>query len=141
MSTRRRPASGLGGLAVALVTAAAFVPVLCNGWVDLDDQVNFLDNVRFRGLGPAELGWMLTTFHLGHWQPLSWLTLAVDHALWGLEPAGYHLTSLGFHVTNAVLLYLLARRLIGLAGVAPDLCEGAAVLGALLWAVHPLRVE
>lgn len=128
-------------LAVAAITAGAFTPALWNGFVDLDDQANFLDNLRFRGLGPAELGWIFTTFHLGHWQPLSWLTLAVDHGLWGMAPAGYHLTSILWHVANAVLLYLLARRLLARAGTAPARVEAAAVVGALLWAVHPLRVE
>ncbi len=126
---------------IAIVTVTAFAPALRNGFVDLDDQANFLDNQGFRGFGPARLWWMLTAFHLGHWHPLTWLTLAVDYTLWGLDPAGYHLTSLAWHVANAILLYLLARRLLVRAGVAPPRVEAAAVLGTLLWAVHPLRVE
>ena len=39
---------------------------------------------------------------------LSWLSLAVDHALWGLDPMGYHLTSLLIHLVNALLLFVLA---------------------------------
>jgi len=127
--------------AVALVTAAVFLPALRNGFVDLDDQDNFLDNPMYRGFAPAQLRWMLTTFHLGPWQPLSWLSLAADHALWGLDPLGYHLTNLVLHAASAALLFLLARRLLlhaGLPGAAAD--TGAAV-GALLWAIHPLRVE
>jgi Flp pilus assembly protein TadD len=128
-------------LAVALPTALAFAPALRNGFVDLDDQANFVDNFHFRGLGPANLRWMLTTVQLGHWQPLSWLTLAVDHALWGLDPTGYHLTSLVWHAANAGIVYLLARRLLLQAGIAATRVEPAAALGALLWGVHPLRVE
>src|SRR5262249_29173523 len=84
---------------------------------------------------------MLTTFQLGHWQPLSWLTLALDYRLWGLNASGYHLTSLVLHGLNAVLLLVLARRLLGRAGLDPGPALVGATLGALLWAVHPLRVE
>ena len=128
------PAARLGSVllagGVALGVALAFTPALQNTFVDLDDQANVVDNVRFRGLGPTALVWMGTTFHLGHWQPLSWLTLGVDYLLWGLDPAGYHLTSVLWHVTNAVLLYLLARRLLALAGTAPGVTGPAAALGA-----------
>ncbi len=135
------PASRLGALVVAVVTAAAFAPALGNGWVDFDDQTNFLDNAQFRGLAPANLWWMLTTTHLGPWQPLSWLTLALDHAVWGLDARGYHLTNIAWHVANALLFHRLARRLLLRAGVDAARAEGAAVFGALFWAVHPLRVE
>src|SRR5207237_69314 len=77
---RVRPPGGRALAAgVALVTACAFLPTLRNGFIDLDDQVNVVANPWIRALGPAELRWMLTTFHLGHWQPLSWVTLALDY--------------------------------------------------------------
>lgn len=40
---------------------------------------------------------MFSTFHLGHYQPLSWLTLALDYLIWGMNPFGYHLTNLVLH--------------------------------------------
>jgi len=82
---------------------------------------------------------MWSTFHLGHWHPLTWMTLAADYALWGMNPLGYHLTTLLFHSANAALLALLLRRLLRLAG-RPDLAWPAAV-GALAYSLHPLRVE
>ena len=50
-----------------MVVACTFLPVLENGFIDLDDQENFVDNRMFRGFAPANLRWMLTTFHLGPW--------------------------------------------------------------------------
>src|SRR5262245_59306053 len=85
---------------VALLTLVVFAPVVQNGFVDLDDEDNLVNNPAFRGFAPARLWWMLTTTHLGPWQPLSWLSFAVDHALWGLEPTGYHLTNLLLHAAN-----------------------------------------
>lgn len=128
-------------LVVALVTAAASAPTLQNGFVDLDDQTNLIDNPHFRGLGAANVRWMATTFQLGHWQPLSWLSLALDHAVWGMWPTGYHLTSVLLHAANAALLFILARRLLAWAAFPAERIDAAAALGALFWAVHPLRVE
>lgn len=132
-------------LGVALITFVVFAPTLQNGFVSWDDDKNFLTNPYYRGLGLTQLRWMWTTFHLGHYVPLSWMTLGLDHAIWGMNPVGYHLTNLLLHTANAVLLYLIAKRLFAstddvklnsdLRRVLP------AALAALLFAVHPLRVE
>ncbi|MGH7560747.1 MAG: hypothetical protein ACRENB_06990, partial [Gemmatimonadales bacterium] len=126
-------------LVIALVTVVAFLPALQNGFVNWDDLENFLDNPRFRGLGADELGWMWTTTHLGHYVPLTWMTLGLDYLLWGLNPTGYHLTSLLLHAANAVLLYFVARRILGSSSTGPIAL--AAAFTALLFSLHPLRVE
>jgi Tfp pilus assembly protein PilF len=133
-------------LLVAVLTIIAFLPSLHNGFVTWDDNRNFLDNYHYRGLGPAQLGWMWTTFHMGHYVPLSWMTLGLDYVVWGMNATGYHLTSLLIHAANAVVLYFIARRLLRLAMPAALARDSltlalAAAFAALLFAVHPLRVE
>ena len=128
---------------VLLVTALVFLPGVFGEFVNWDDDRNFLQNLDYRGLGWANLRWMLTTSHMGPWAPLSWVTLAADYLLWGMSPRGYHLTSLLFHSASAALFLLIARRL--LRAAQPGAPEGALRIGAvgaaLLFAVHPLRVE
>ncbi|HKZ07012.1 MAG TPA: tetratricopeptide repeat protein [Methylomirabilota bacterium] len=130
-------------LAIGVVSVLAFLPALGGEFLDWDDRENFLHNPHYRGLGPAQLHWMLTTGLMGHWMPLTWLTLALDWSLWGMNPVGYHLTSLVLHGVAAALLYLVARRL--LAAARPRDPESIRILGAalaaLLFALHPLRVE
>jgi len=143
--TRLLEARWLPATVVAVVTLLTFLPSLANGFVNWDDDENFLWNPHYRGLGWAELRWMATAVQQGVYVPIAWLTLGLDHVLWGMNPAGYHLTSVVLHSTNAVLLYLVARRLLaaglGVArGAEPSIRLGAAV-AALLFAVHPLRVE
>src|SRR5881296_1893096 len=129
---------------IALVTFAAFLPVLQNQFVDWDDQRNFLDNHHYRGLGWTHLRWMWTT-HLGHYIPLTWMTLGLDYLLWGMNPVGYHLTNLLLHAANAVVFFFVVRRLLARAlpspsehGYALAVSSGVA---ALVFAIHPLRVE
>ncbi|MCX5791226.1 MAG: tetratricopeptide repeat protein [Elusimicrobia bacterium] len=150
---KKTPPPGGGSLpawlpaaAVAAVTFAVFSGVLRNGFVNWDDDFNLLLNNDYRGLGWAQLKWMFTTFHMGHYQPLSWLTLALDYKLWGMAPKGYHLTSLLLHCANAAVFYFVSLRLLGLAAPGrPDEKRGlllcGAVFSALVFAVHPLRVE
>src|ERR1051325_730066 len=147
---RREGNTWLIPLAVAALTFVAFLPVLRNGFVTWDDDRNFLDNPYYRGLGWTQLKWMWTTFHMGHYVPLSWMTLGLDFELWGMNPTGYHLTSLLLHAANAVLVYFIARWLLDAVGAAnlgqrpankrSTAIAPAAAAAALLFALHPLRV-
>ncbi len=132
----------LTGAFVALLTAAVFLPALGNGFVNWDDDENLLANPHYRGLGSAQVRWMFTSTRTGHYIPITWLTLGLDYVLWGMNPAGYHATSIALHALNALLVYALARRLLTLAvdaRAAAIRCGAAAA--ALFFGVHPLRVE
>ena len=129
---------------IGISTFIAFLPALQNGFVNWDDWKNLLENPNYRGLGWTELRWMFSTFYMGHYQPLSWMTLGLDYLLWGTGPFGYHLTSLLLHAANAALFYFLTLRLLSLstASAARGLpVRIAAGFSALLFAIHPLRVE
>jgi len=131
-------------LLVVLCTLAAFLPTLQNHFVNWDDDKNFLDNHHYRGLTWQQLSWMWTT-HLGHYIPLTWMTLGMDYLLWGMNPVGYHLTSLLLHAASAVVFYFVVVRILTLA--LPRLADrghalvASAGFAALVFAIHPLRVE
>src|SRR5713226_9608110 len=129
---------------IALVTFAAFLPTLQNQFVNWDDDTNFLGNPHYRGLGWTHLRWMWTT-HMGHYIPLTWMTLGLDYLLWGMNPVGYHLTSLLLHAANAVVFFFVVHRILTLALPSPSerghALAVAAGFAALVFAIHPLRVE
>src|SRR6058998_2816472 len=136
--------SWLVPVVIALITCAAFLPTLQNQFVNLDDNDNFLDNPHYRGLAWTHLRWMWTT-HLGHYIPLTWMTLGLDHVLWGMNPLGYHLSSLLLHAANAVIFYVVVLQIQTLA--LPRLADrgralaASAGFAALVFAIHPQRVE
>src|SRR5207249_6321 len=129
---------------IALVTVAAFLPALQNQFVSWDDAENFLDNPHYRGLGWSPLRWMWTT-HQGHYIPLTSMTLGLDYLLWGMNPFGYHLTSLLLHAANAVAFFFVVRRILKRALPSPSerghALAVSAGFAALVFAIHPLRVE
>src|SRR5437870_3351410 len=131
---------------IALVTFVPFLPTLDNQFVNWDDDDNLVENPHYRGLGWTHLRWMWTTSHIGHYAPLTWMTFGLDYLLWGMNPVGYHLTNLLLHAANAAVFYLVARRILGLALPGPAQrgnvgLAASAAFAALLFAIHPLRVE
>src|SRR6185503_11960312 len=137
-----------------------FLPALSPEFVNWDDPGALLDNLHYRGLGPRQLVWMFTTFHMGHYMPLTWLSLGWDYVMWEMSAWGYHLDNLLLHAAAALIFYFLARRLLHAALERPSSAlprplppggdeQGetvirlrlAAAAAALFCAVHPLRAE
>ncbi len=139
-----------GGLArgavpalVVGLTVLAFLPALHHEFLGWDDAKNYLDNPHYRGLGPRQLAWMFTTFHMGHYIPVTWISFGLDYLLWGMDSSGYHLTNILFHAATALAFYFLSLRLLGAArlGVTDSDLRIGSSLAALLFAIHPLRAE
>ena len=132
-------------LSVVILTFLVFIPTVQNQFVNWDDLVNVVDNPNYRGLGWTHLRWMFTTFHLSLYRPITWMTLGVDYLLWGMNASGYHFTSLLFHCANSLLFYFIALRLLRLSlpspGNSSTTLRFAAAFAALVFALHPLRVE
>jgi tetratricopeptide (TPR) repeat protein len=131
-------------LLVFVLAIAPFLSGLNNDFVSWDDDRNFLRNWSYRGLGLTQLKWMWTTFHMGHYHPLTWMSHGMDYVLWGMNPRGYHVTNFVLHGTTAVVLFCICRRVLALAlgrDRDDDRVTWASAIGALLFAVHPLRVE
>lgn len=119
---------------VGIVVAAVFLPAVGHGFVNFDDRSYLVDNqVVLRGLHLDGLKWAFTTWMLSNYHPLTWLAHMLDVTLWGVEPAGHHASSVVLHAVNAGLVVCLMNRLTGRWSLAVSV--------ALLWALHPLRVE
>ena len=122
------------GLILLIATIGVFWQVQDHNFITLDDASYVTDNRHVRqGLTKAGFAWAFSTFHAANWHPLTWLSHMLDCQLYGLNPAGHHLTSLFFHVANILLLFLVLREATG------RLWESAVV--AALFALHPLHVE
>ena len=115
------------------LTLLDFGSVASNKFLQLDDPHYIANNVHVQALTWSNVKWAFTTTHMGHWHPLTWLLHMAQFHFFGMDPAGYHLTSLLLHGLNVVLLFLLLQRATG------ALSESAFV--AALFAVHPLNVE
>lgn len=124
-------------LLLGVVWIASFVPfagALDATFVAFDDGMHIVENpIIHQGWSWETLRFALTTMHSANWHPLTWASYITDIELYGLNAGGHHLTSLLLHATNGALLALLLFRLTSSAW-----WSGA---GALLFSLHPLRVE
>jgi tetratricopeptide (TPR) repeat protein len=122
------------GAALGLLTAGVYARVAWNGFIRLDDNdyVTASPHVQ-AGLSWSSIRWAFTTGHSANWHPLTWLSHMVDVQLFGMNPAGHHLTSLVLHVASTLLLFRLFLKTTG------ELWPSAFV-GAV-FGLHPLHVE
>jgi tetratricopeptide (TPR) repeat protein len=77
-------------------------------------------------------------------RPVVQLSLAVNYALGGLNPWGYHLVNIAIHILAALTLYGVVRRTFLSATSHPEWREAAPWLAAavaVIWMVHPLQTE
>ena len=141
----------LFGAMVSVLACVVFLPTLENGFVTWDDDRFVYDNPGLTSIGAGALKWAFTSVVLSSWYPLTLLSFSLDYTLWGLNPVGYHLSNVLLHALNAFLVFFLSLKIIRLVyaggGPAPmpagPVWPGlpAALITAVLFAVHPLRVE
>lgn len=145
------------GIIVFIFAAVFYIPVMVGGeFLNFDDNLNFTNHDAWRGLGWDQLSWMWTTYHMGHWHPLTWMTLGWDHVWAGwvfedsMDARAYHITNVLLHGVTAVLVFIVGVRIVQAGRIAQhgesQRAGGFAVplamaLAAIVWAVHPMRVE
>jgi tetratricopeptide (TPR) repeat protein len=136
--------------AAAAAAAAAFLvflSALSNSFVGWDETFLLSQNPGLRSLDLAFMKWAFTTVVIGSWYPLVHISFALDNALWGGDPWGFHLTNVILHSANTFLVLILVTRLVELGRGRKEGGEfdrfplAAGVVTALLFALHPLRVE
>jgi tetratricopeptide (TPR) repeat protein len=121
-------------LVLILATSAAYWHVTGHDFVNLDDDVYVYENRHVQnGLTLDSMIWAFTITDIAYWHPMTWLSLMVDHELYGLNSSGYHLTNLLFHTISTLLLFLVLKRMTG--------APWRSAFVAALFALHPLNVE
>ena len=126
-----RPASATRTLLLAAVLVAALIVAYARaigGEFLWDDDAHIGANPTV--VGPLGLKEIWTSAHANYF-PLVLTSFRLQHALWGLNPPGYHVVTLACHIAAALLLWR----------VLAALAVPGAWLGAALWALHPVQVE
>ena len=116
------------------VVVLTFLPTLHGDFIQFDDGDYVVRNAHVNtGLTLKNIAWSLTGHDTGNWHPLTWCMHMLDCQIYGLKPAGHHLTNVLIHALNTVLVFLVLRKLTG--------ANGRSLIVALLFGLHPLRVE
>lgn len=132
----RSGAGSAAAIAILLAAAVAWVfgGVVGHGFLSYDDNEYVTSNVAVRsGLTAGGVAWALTSTAAYNWHPLTWISHMLDVQLFGLDPAGHHLTSIVLHLASTLLLTLF------LAAATGERWKSA--FAGALFAIHPLHVE
>ncbi len=120
--------------ALVALTVLVYHPVNHYPFGDYDDPQYVSNNPQVQqGLTWNTVRWAFTTYDMGIWHPLTWLSHAMDCQLFGGEAGDHHDVNLALHALNAVLLFWVLLQATGFAG------RSFAV--AALFAVHPINVQ
>jgi len=124
-------------VALVLLTIIAYWPIKDCEFTNLDDNRYVYGNGCIQsGLSLNSVKWAFSVKSMeitGNWHPLTWLSLMLDYQIFGLNPHGYHLINLLFHIINSILLFLILQ------GMTKTPWQSIFVAG--LFAIHPLHIE
>lgn len=134
---------------IIILVVVAFI-AYANAWPNtlvMDDGMFAAEN-RSASIDLAEVGnfftsnvWASTGLDTDLYRPLLLVSVALDIQLFGDWVAGYHLVNILLHILVTVCVFGLVRYLLSLAGGQAGLATNAALLAALVFAVHPVNTE
>jgi hypothetical protein len=124
--TRR---DAVAALALGVLAFVVYLPAIRLEFAA--DDFLILDNLqKLEGLRHAAAYFEVNFY--AYYRPLVFLSYALDWSLWGVDPAGFHLTSVLLHAINTMLVFALARRVTD---------ATVAAVAALVFALHPVSQE
>ncbi len=119
-----------GALVIAGLIFAFYFQTVHFDFVNWDDQVNVYENENVINF---DVKGIFSEHVIGNYNPLSNFTFALEYLLVQNNPGLYHFTNVLLHIICSLLVYLLMQRL-GMSFL-------VSFLTALLFAIHPMRVE
>jgi tetratricopeptide (TPR) repeat protein len=119
---------------IIVATLSVYLPAKNFDFINYDDDLYVFQNPRvLEGLTFKSILWSLTAIEASNWHPLTWISHMTDIQIFGLNAGRHHITSVVFHILNAVLLLSCLNTMTG------EFWKSSFV--ATLFALHPLHVE
>lgn len=116
------------------ITFCVYFPALGHDFVpSWDDDLYVTANQAVQGVSLHNLKLAFTSLYGGNYAPVQIISYMIDYTLWGMNPAGYHASSILIHTANGILLFYLMTRL--------GLSRTAAFCAAVIFLIHPVQVE
>ncbi|MGH7179365.1 MAG: tetratricopeptide repeat protein [Tepidisphaeraceae bacterium] len=109
-----------------------------------DDERAIWDNPSIRSLHPISAVLVPPRELPTSGRPLVNLSFALNYAVDGLRPAGYHIVNVALHVLCALLLVAIVRDTLRsgrLAARFDGAADGVAMVVGAVWALHPLLTD
>lgn len=129
---QRHPVLWQSGVLI-LMGLITFWPSLQFDFVNWDDPAYIQHNDLIKSWSFSNLKGVATEVVTRNYAPITIFSFLIEYTLWGMNPTGYHATNVLLHVANAILVFLLLRRVTGSGFVG--------WLTAALFLIHPVQIE
>ncbi len=121
-------------LVLLIASSLLYLPIIHHPFANIDDQGYVYENLHVQdGLTWGTIKWAARTFDDNNWHPLTWLSIALDCQMFGIDPAGHHAMNIVYHALDAVVLFWVLLLATGFVG--------RSFMVAALFALHPINVE
>jgi len=118
---------------VLVVTFIVLSPALQNKFTNLDDTQYVVENPVIKDFNSKNIKILFSEQFVGNYQPITMLSYMIEYKFFGMNPFGYHLMNLIFHLFGTLFVFLIIKKL-----SSNDLI---ASITSLLFGIHPLHVE
>ncbi|HEX4264240.1 MAG TPA: tetratricopeptide repeat protein [Verrucomicrobiae bacterium] len=119
---------------LGLITVLLYWRTVGYEFIVVDDhQYVFKNAMVLKGISWEGIKWAFTAIYAANWHPITWISHMVDESVYGLFAGGHHLTNVFFHTANAILLFLVLKRMTA------QFWPSAFVAALFAW--HPAHVE
>lgn len=98
-----------------------------------DDQLYIIENRLIQSFSWANVRKVFEKVYFGNYAPLHLVSYMLDHSLWGLNAAGFHLTNIILHIANGILVYFLSLKF--------TQSRFPSFIAAFIFLAHPVQVE
>ena len=116
-----------------LVILGVYYQSLHHEFINFDDPYYIRNNSYIRDLSWRGIYKIFSEPIVGNYFPLQILSYALDYQIWHIQPFGYHLHNLLLHLLNAILVFLLLKKIFSNTWIS--------FLSALFFGLHPVNVE
>ncbi|MFM7015487.1 MAG: glycosyltransferase family 39 protein, partial [Bacteroidota bacterium] len=110
-----------------------YTQLITKFFINVDDDVFFTNNPHIKSLGFDNIVLLFSSFYGGNYHPITSLLEAIQYAIFGMNPTGFHFISFLFHFINCVLVYHLVKSVTDKIQIT--------YLTTFIFAFHPMHVE
>lgn len=118
---------------ILLISFFVFFSTLKNSFLIYDDPESVTDNILITSLNIRHIKLFFTTPLLFMYTPLTYVSLALDFKMGGLNPMVFHFSNLLLHLFNIILVFIFIKNLSNKSEIA--------LITAALFAIHPLNAD
>jgi tetratricopeptide (TPR) repeat protein len=120
-------------ISLLIITFFVYLNLLFAGFLDYDDVGNVVKNENISSLSIKNIIALFTTSVYYSYNPITFLSYALENLLFGLKPEWFHATNIVLHLMNVLLvfqfIFLLTQE------------RKSALIAATLFALHPIHSD